>query len=139
MLHGDDDQFYGSTQYPKHMSTLSHNSQKNTCVCTIQSAKKSWSTRYQGGYCETRLSSSKTVSLGFHDKKVNIKDWANCSTRGIWKVLSMVFYPSHRFTNRIMFGIILIMVQISLGYYNADTKNIIVNTCTNYILENAKF
>ena len=28
-------------------------------------------------------------------------------TRGIWKVLSMVFYLSNRFTNLIMFGIIL--------------------------------
>ena len=28
-------------------------------------------------------------------------------TRGIWKVLSMVFYLSNRFTNPIMFGIIL--------------------------------
>ena len=27
-------------------------------------------------------------------------------TRGIWKVLSMVFYLSNRFTNPIMFGII---------------------------------
>ena len=31
------------------------------------------------------------------------------------------------------------MAQISLGYYNSDTKNIIVNTCTVCILENAKF
>ena len=29
------------------------------------------------------------------------------NTRGIWKVLSMVFYLSNRFTNPIMFGIIL--------------------------------
>ena len=28
-------------------------------------------------------------------------------TRGIWKVLSMVFYLSNQFTNPIMFGIIL--------------------------------
>ena len=28
-------------------------------------------------------------------------------TRGIWKVLSMVFYLSNRFTNFIIFGIIL--------------------------------
>ena len=28
-------------------------------------------------------------------------------TRGIWKVLSMVFYLSNGFTNPIMFGIIL--------------------------------
>ena len=29
------------------------------------------------------------------------------NTRGIWKVLSMVFYLSNRFTKPIMFGIIL--------------------------------
>ena len=29
------------------------------------------------------------------------------TTRGIWKVLSMVFYLSNQFTNPIMFGIIL--------------------------------
>ena len=29
------------------------------------------------------------------------------STRGIWKVLSMVFYLSNRFTNPFMLGIIL--------------------------------
>ena len=28
-------------------------------------------------------------------------------TRGIWKVLSMAFYLSNRYTNPIMFGIIL--------------------------------
>ena len=31
------------------------------------------------------------------------------------------------------------MAQIARGYYNADTNNIIVNTCTVCILENAKF
>ena len=31
----------------------------------------------------------------------------NTCTRGIWKVLSMVFYLSNRFTNPIMFDIIL--------------------------------
>ena len=31
------------------------------------------------------------------------------------------------------------MELISSGYYNADTKNIIVNTFTVCILENAKF
>ena len=30
------------------------------------------------------------------------------------------------------------MTQISRGCYNADTENIIVNTCTICILENAK-
>ena len=30
------------------------------------------------------------------------------------------------------------MAQISWGYYNADTNDIIVNTCTVCILENAK-
>ena len=39
MLHGDDGQFYGSTRYPKHMSTLSHNSQK-TFVSTRYTAEK---------------------------------------------------------------------------------------------------
>ena len=29
------------------------------------------------------------------------------STRGIWKVLSMVFYLNNQFTNPIMFGIVL--------------------------------
>ena len=29
------------------------------------------------------------------------------NTRGIWKVLNMVFYLSNRFTNPIMFGTIL--------------------------------
>ena len=36
------------------------------------------------------------------EKKRNLK-----YTRGIWKVLSMVYYLSNRFTNPIMFGIIL--------------------------------
>ena len=31
------------------------------------------------------------------------------------------------------------MAHISSGYYNADTKNSIMNTCTVCILENAKF
>ena len=31
------------------------------------------------------------------------------------------------------------MAYISLGYHNADTKNIIVNTCSVCILETAKF
>ena len=30
-----------------------------------------------------------------------------CTTRGIWKVLSMVLYLSNRFTDPIMFGLIL--------------------------------
>ena len=32
-----------------------------------------------------------------------------------------------------------VMAQISCRYYNADTKNIIVNICTVCILENAKY
>ena len=32
---------------------------------------------------------------------------AACNTRGVWKVLSMVYYLSNQFTNLIMFGIIL--------------------------------
>ena len=31
----------------------------------------------------------------------------SANTRGIWKVLSMVFYLRNRFTNPVMFGIIL--------------------------------
>ena len=69
-----------------------------------------------------------------------------CMYEGIWKVLSMVIYLSNRFINPVMFVTILksyfssmYMAQISRGYYNADTKNIIVNTCSVYILENTKF
>ena len=65
--------------------------------------------------------------------------------RGIWKVLSMVFYLRNRFTNPIMLGIIL-KCYLSFCYginfmrnYNADMTNIIVNTCTFCILEKAKF
>ena len=36
-----------------------------------------------------------------------LQEKINASTRGIWKVLSMVFYLSNRFTKPIMFGIIL--------------------------------
>ena len=61
MLH-DDGQFYGSLWYPKTVSTLSHNLQK-------------LSIRYQGRYFETRISLSKTVSLGFQDKRASFKDW----------------------------------------------------------------
>ena len=67
-------------------------------------------------------------------------------TRGISKVLSMVYYRSNRFTNPIMFGIILKSYPSSMfwhklheGYYGSDTKTIIVNTCTVCILENSKF
>ena len=65
---------------------------------------------------------------------------------GIWKFRSMVFYFSNRLTNPIMFGTILkglsflyIMAKISWGWYNADMKNTIVNTCTECILETASF
>ena len=57
----------------------------------------------------------------------------------------MAFYFSNQFKNPIMFDIILksyllsdVTTQISLGYYNADAKRIIVKTCTVCILENAK-
>ena len=39
-------------------------------------------------------------------------------TRGIWKVLSMVFYLSNRFTNLIMFGIILKSYLFSMLWHN---------------------
>ena len=63
------------------------------------------------------------------------------NTRGIWKVLSIGFYLSNRFTNPIMFGIIFksYLSSVSSGYYNAETNNNIVNTCPVCILENAKF
>ena len=57
----------------------------------------------------------------------------------------MVFYLSNQFTNPIMFGIILKNYLSSMLWHkfhkdnNADMKNIIVNTCTVCILENAKF
>ena len=50
------------------------------------------------------------------DKQADVIDALNTTsrylddilnTRGIWKVLSMVFYLSNRYTNLIMFGIIL--------------------------------
>ena len=64
----------------------------------------------------------------------------NNNMRGIWKVLSMVFYLSNRFTNPILFGIILKSYLCWGTNYNADTKNIIVrNTCIVCILESAKF
>ena len=58
----------------------------------------------------------------------------------------MVFYLSDRLTNRIdhvwyhfkELSFLYLMTQISFGYYNADTKNIIVNTCTVCIRENTK-
>ena len=44
--------------------------------------------------------------LGLTNSDVNLKRMHHC-TRGIWKVLSMVFYLSNQFTKTIMFGIIL--------------------------------
>ena len=38
-------------------------------------------------------------------------------TRGIWKVLSMVFYLSNRFTNPIMFGIMLKSYRSSMLWH----------------------
>ena len=47
-------------------------------------------------------------SLLRRDNKQNLKsNIFFAHTRGIWEVLSMVFYLSNRFTNSIMFGIIL--------------------------------
>ena len=64
-------------------------------------------------------------------------------TRGIWKVLSMVFYLSDQLKNPIMFRIILksYFSSLFLHTFHEDVKmrTIIVNTCTVYILENAKF
>ena len=75
MLDHDDCQFYGSTRYPKHMSTLSHNPQKLLVIdYTIHHGKEPCATRYPGRYFETSLSSSKTASLGL----VNFTDWAYC-------------------------------------------------------------
>ena len=67
------------------------------------------------------------------------------TTRGIWKVLSMVFYLSNRFTNPIMFGIILKSYLSSMLWHKfhediiMQTQKSIVNTCTVCILENTKF
>ena len=52
--------------------------------------------------------------------------------RGIWKVLSMVFYLSNRFTNPIMFGIILKKYFSSLLWHKfhedfiMQTRNILL-------------
>ena len=40
---------------------------KTASVYTIHHGKEPWSTRYQAGYFESRISSSKTVYLGFQD------------------------------------------------------------------------
>ena len=42
----------------------------------------------------------------------------DCITRGIWKVLSMALYLSNRFTNPIMFGIILKSYLSSMLWHN---------------------
>ena len=49
------------------------------------------------------------------------------SSRGIWKVLSMVFYLSNRFTKPIMFGIILKSHLSSMLWHNFH-EDIIVQT-----------
>ena len=71
---------------------------------------------------------------------------SNTYTRGIWKALSMIFYLKNRFTNPIMFGIILKGYLSSMLWHTfhediimQTRKNIIVNTCTVCILENTKF
>ena len=48
-------------------------------------------------------------------------------TRGIWKVLSMVFCLSNRFTNPIMFGIILKSYLSSMLWHKFH-KHIIMQT-----------
>ena len=47
------------------------------------------------------------IKLGLLKFYLRTADPVLTVTRGIWKVLSMVFYISNRFTNPIMFGIIL--------------------------------
>ena len=59
----------------------------------------------------------------------------------------MIFYLNNRFTNTVMFGIILksYLSSILLHKFHMDIimqtrkKNVIVNTCTVCILESAKF
>ena len=46
------------------------------------------------------------------------------STRGIWKVLSMVFYLSNRFTKPIIFGIILKSHLSSMLWHKFHEDNI---------------
>ena len=48
-------------------------------------------------------------------------------TSGIWKVLSMVFYLSNRFTNPIMFGIILKSYLLSMLWHKFN-KHFIMQT-----------
>ena len=52
-------------------------------------------------------------------------------TRGIWKVLSMVFYLSNRFTKPIMFGIIL-KSHLSSILWHKFHEDIIMQTQTIY-------
>ena len=63
--------------------------------------------------------------------------WVKTAKRGIWKVLSMVFYLSNLFTNPIMFGTMLKRYLSSMLWHKFHEdiimqtgKNIIVNTCT---------
>ena len=48
-------------------------------------------------------------------------------TRGTWKVLSMVFYLSNRFTNLFMFGIIL-KIYLSSMLWHKFHEDIIMQT-----------
>ena len=50
-----------------------------------------------------------------------------CNTRDFWKVLSMVFYLSNRFTNPIMFGINL-MSYLSFMLLHEFHEDIIMQT-----------
>ena len=49
-------------------------------------------------------------------------------TRGIWKVLSMVFYPSSRFTNPIVFGITLKNYLSSMLLWHKFHEDIMMQT-----------
>ena len=52
---------------------------------------------------------------------------ASLHTRGIWKVLSMVFYLGNQFTNLIMFGIILKSYLFSMLWHKFH-EDIIMHT-----------
>ena len=45
-------------------------------IHALELTESPWSTQYQGQYFETRISSSKSVSLGFQDSRASFKDWA---------------------------------------------------------------
>ena len=51
----------------------------------------------------------------------------------------LLFYKPYHVCYHFKKTLLYVMAQILLGYFNADTKNIIVNTCIVCLLENAKF